>query len=132
MKNLNKITINMISKLTAFSFIVMIFTACDDEENYLSPNSKAPDNIQYVMAESGNAAVAPGEMSIAEVAINNDFNELVAALSYVDEELDAGLVDLFLNGKDQYTVFAPTDEAFQNLYTSLGIKNILIYLQNWY
>ncbi|UJH92159.1 fasciclin domain-containing protein [Antarcticibacterium sp. 1MA-6-2] len=30
------------------------------------------------------------------------------------------LVDLFLNGKDQYTVFAPTDEAFMNLYEALG------------
>jgi uncharacterized surface protein with fasciclin (FAS1) repeats len=29
------------------------------------------------------------------------------------------LVDLFLNGTDQYTVFAPTNEAFENLYEAL-------------
>jgi uncharacterized surface protein with fasciclin (FAS1) repeats len=29
-------------------------------------------------------------------------------------------VDLFLNGRDQYTVFAPTDQAFDNLYGLLS------------
>lgn len=43
---------------------------------------------------------------------------------YVDEELNAGLVNLFLNGKDQYTVFAPTDAAFNNLYSALNITSI--------
>ena len=62
-----------------------------------------------------------GDLSIAAIAIaSDDFNQLVAALAFVDAELDAGLVDLFLNGKDQFTVFAPTDTAFQNLYDALG------------
>ncbi|MDX1675803.1 MAG: fasciclin domain-containing protein [Longimicrobiales bacterium] len=65
-------------------------------------------------------APAPGGESIAEIAIGAGFDELVGALVYVDEELDAGLVDLFLNGTDQYTVFAPTNEAFANLYDVLG------------
>ncbi|MFO7924259.1 MAG: fasciclin domain-containing protein [Bacteroidales bacterium] len=38
--------------------------------------------------------------------------------------LDAGLVDLFLNGTDQFTVFAPTNEAFEGLYGALGIDGI--------
>ena len=63
---------------------------------------------------------APGDMSIAEIASENNFNELLAALSYVDTELDAGLVDLFTTGKDQYTVFAPTDAAFEALYMALS------------
>jgi len=63
-----------------------------------------------------NRAPAPGEDSIAEIAIGAGFTELVGALLYVDEELDTGLVDLFLNGTDQYTVFAPTNEAFQAVY----------------
>ena len=66
------------------------------------------------------AAPSPGGESIAEIAIGAGFDELVGALVYVDEELDAGLVDLFLNGTDQYTVFAPTNEAFANLYEVLG------------
>jgi uncharacterized surface protein with fasciclin (FAS1) repeats len=66
----------------------------------------------------------PGDDSIAEIAIGAGFSELVAALSYVDAELDAGLVDLFLSGTDQYTVFAPTNKAFENLYVALGIDEI--------
>jgi uncharacterized surface protein with fasciclin (FAS1) repeats len=63
---------------------------------------------------------APGSASIAQIAIDAGFTQLVAALQYVDQELDAGLVNLFLNGTDQYTVFAPTDAAFQNLYGLLS------------
>ena len=33
-------------------------------------------------------------------------------------------VDLFLNGTDQYTVFAPTDSAFFNLYNALNVNEI--------
>lgn len=65
-------------------------------------------------------APAPTSTSIAEVAIGAGFDELVGALSYVDAELDAGLVELFLNGRDQYTVFAPTNDAFVNLYGLLS------------
>jgi uncharacterized surface protein with fasciclin (FAS1) repeats len=72
----------------------------------------------------GSRAPARGTQSIAEIAIEAEFNELVKALQYVDEELDAGLVNLFLEGNRQYTVFAPTDEAFNNLYRLLGIEEI--------
>ncbi|HSK14347.1 MAG TPA: fasciclin domain-containing protein, partial [Phnomibacter sp.] len=67
----------------------------------------------------------PGTESIAALAIaNGNFTQLVAALQYVDAERNTGLVDLFLNGKDQYTVFAPTDAAFGELYTALGVTSI--------
>ena len=79
--------------------------------------------LAAVSATAGRAP-KPGTDSIAEIAIAAGFEELVGALVYVDEELDAGLVDLFLNGTDQYTVFAPTDEAFENLYTALGVGGI--------
>ncbi len=69
-------------------------------------------------------APAPGTESIAEIAIGAGFTELVGALAYVDAELGTGLVDLFLFGTDQYTVFAPTDEAFEALYDFLGITEI--------
>ena len=73
---------------------------------------------------SDNSPVAPTTVSIAEIAIQAGFSELVEALSYVDEELGAGLVDLFLNGTNQYTVFAPTNDAFNALYGALGINDI--------
>jgi uncharacterized surface protein with fasciclin (FAS1) repeats len=70
------------------------------------------------------AAPPPGADSIAQIAIDAGFSELVGALVYVDTELDAGLVDLFMNGTDQYTVFAPTNAAFEALYLFLGIDGI--------
>lgn len=78
------------------------------------------------MGPQSNAMSAPkkGDQSIAAIAIDNDFDELVAALSYVDEEEGTALVDLFLNGTDQYTVFAPTDAAFEDLYDALGADEI--------
>lgn len=52
---------------------------------------------------------APKGQTIVEIAVGNpDFSTLVAAVS------KAGLVDT-LNGKGQYTVFAPTNAAFDNL-----------------
>lgn len=61
-----------------------------------------------------------GSDPIAAIAIDLGFTELVAALGYVDQELDAGLVDLFLTGTGQYTVFAPTNAAFEDLYALLS------------
>jgi len=69
-------------------------------------------------------APVPGANSIAQIAIDAGFSELVNALVYVDDELDAGLVELFLNGTDQFTVFAPTNEAFENLFEFLEIDEI--------
>jgi uncharacterized surface protein with fasciclin (FAS1) repeats len=66
-------------------------------------------------------AAVPGRDPIAAIAIDAGFSELVGALQYVDAELGAGLVDLFLNGREQYTVFAPTNDAFENLYGLLSV-----------
>jgi uncharacterized surface protein with fasciclin (FAS1) repeats len=67
-------------------------------------------------AQPGYAAAAkPGNMTIVEIVLQPDgeFDVLQAAV------VKAGLVDL-LNGKDQYTVFAPTDQAFV---TTLGVAD---------
>ena len=69
-------------------------------------------------------APSPGTKPIAQIAIDAGFSELVSALSYVDDSLNTGLVNLFMNGTDQYTVFAPTNQAFQNLYAALKINKI--------
>jgi uncharacterized surface protein with fasciclin (FAS1) repeats len=96
-------------KVTLFSSVLVLLVALSAVPVFAGPPNRAP---------------APGEFSIAEIAIGAGFSELVEALAYVDAELDAGLVDLFLNGTDQYTVFAPTNGAFENLYTALGISDI--------
>jgi uncharacterized surface protein with fasciclin (FAS1) repeats len=77
------------------------------------------ENSSYkVASSSGN------ESSIASIAINAGFDQLVGALQYVDEKLDAGLVNLFLNGTDKFTVFAPTNEAFEALLKALDVSGI--------
>lgn len=60
-------------------------------------------------------AAKPGSMTIVEIVLADDgeFDVLQAAV------VRAGLVDA-LNGKRQFTVFAPTDQAFVN---SLGVAD---------
>jgi uncharacterized surface protein with fasciclin (FAS1) repeats len=91
--------------------------ACSEDRT--QPQTPMSPSVETAFAQS-NAAPKKGQDPIAAIAIAEGFDELVAALTYVDEELDAGLVDLFLNGRDQYTVFAPTDAAFESLYELLS------------
>jgi uncharacterized surface protein with fasciclin (FAS1) repeats len=117
----------LFGSLKAFILIavlsIMTFS-CDNQE------IQEMDEINLSKTEIGenlrssNSAPKKGGTPIAGIAINAGFNELVGALVYVDKELNAGLVDLFMNGKDQYTVFAPTDAAFKKLYTDLGKEKI--------
>ena len=113
--------------LKAFILIAalsIVTISCNSEETEEMDVFNSSRTLTGETFKSTNSAPKPGETSIAGIAINAGFNELVGALVYVDNELDAGLVNLFLNGKDQYTVFAPTDAAFKNLYTALGVNKI--------
>jgi uncharacterized surface protein with fasciclin (FAS1) repeats len=71
-----------------------------------------------------NRAPAPGADPIAQIAVDAGFTELVGALVYVDDELGTNLVELFSTRSGQHTVFAPTNEAFEDLYDLLGIDEI--------
>ena len=110
-KQLVKIT----ASLFTLALALMIFSSC--QKDNLAPSTET--SFEETMKSN-----KPGDTPIAQIAIDAGFSELVGALSYVDTELDAGLVDLFMNGTDQYTVFAPTNEAFENLYSALGIDEI--------
>ncbi|WP_295338395.1 fasciclin domain-containing protein [Flavobacterium sp.] len=105
------------------AFMTFGFTSCSSDDNAVDNNTNAKLTIKETF-DALNRAPAPGASSIAGIAVNAGFNELVSALVYVDSELDAGLVNLFANGTDQYTVFAPTDEAFQNLYAALNVSDV--------
>jgi len=61
------------------------------------------------------AGVRPGNQTIAEIADAAGFDLLLAAVGYIAEtNPNSALVAGLLNN-DQYTVFAPTDEAFGDL-----------------
>lgn len=70
--------------------------------------------------------IAPPAQNIAQIATAAassasapQFTQLVAAL------VRANLVDAFTGGiNDDLTVFAPTDQAFQNLYAALGVSSV--------
>ena len=125
-------------KSIALSTIVLFAVSCqtDDLDSSVDNSDVAlyqfftnnTDGNSNKISVTRQGAPQKGDDPIAVIAINGGFDELVDALMYVDEELNAGLVNLFLNGKDQYTVFAPTDSAFFNLYNALdpngGIDSI--------
>jgi len=104
--------------LTTFGLVgATALAACSDAATEPSTASAVEASAQRT---AGRGAPAPGSASIATVATEAGFSELVGALAYVDAELDAGLVDLFLAGTSQHTVFAPTNEAFERLYGLLS------------
>ena len=113
----------------AFKFVMLatlslILYSCSTEDTETLEDPTVYDLLTNPNAKARSGNVAKGDDPIALIAINGNYSELVGALAYVDEELNAGLVDLFLNGKDQYTVFAPTNEAFVDLYNTLGVAGI--------
>lgn len=109
--------------LKSLALVALVFTAvfavsCNKED--FAPEQSFSSEVELKKGRS----VAPGTQSIAEIAIGAGFSELVNALVHVDTELGTTLVDMFLNGKDQYTVFAPTNDAFHALYAFLGVDGI--------
>ncbi len=59
----------------------------------------------------------PVDTAIAVNAANGEFDHLIAAV------VRAGLVDT-LDGRRQFTVFAPTDAAFEDLFDALGVSGV--------
>jgi len=68
----------------------------------------------------------PSDKNIVEIAVETnatlrEFDYLLAAVGCLtDADGNNPVVDL-LTGEDKYTLFAPTDQAFENLQSALGI-----------
>ena len=77
--------------------------------------------IATAIAAGPAAARQPGPTIVGTaIAVNEatgEFDELIAAVSR------AGFVGT-LNGNRQFTVFAPTDAAFDDLYAALGVTGV--------
>lgn len=89
--------------------------ACSSSSSPAAPSPAAPGAPSAVTLDAKpdySEAAKPGPMTIVDIVLQADgeFDVLQAAV------IRAGLVDA-LNGKTQYTVFAPTDTAF---ITTLG------------
>ena len=108
--------------LVAVVALGLITVSCDKQDDMFQDQNSSVQNADLKKGK----AVSPGEKSIAAIAIEAGFSELVSALVYVDGAItpSPGLVNLFLNGTDQYTVFAPTNQAFMNLYDALSVEKI--------
>ncbi len=107
--------------LAAAIMLSVTLVSCDKENDDYVPQS----NLEEASVFKSGKSLPPGDQSIAGIAIGAGFSELVGALFYVDGEMGTELVDMFLNGTDQYTVFAPTNDAFQALYDSQALEALL-------
>lgn len=109
------------------SFAELPFYVSIDTEDNVWINGNAKVETVDVMADNGiihiiDYVITAPTQSIAEIAVGfsqaaePQFTQLVGALSR------ANLVDAVSGGiDDNLTVFAPTDQAFQALYTALGV-----------
>jgi uncharacterized surface protein with fasciclin (FAS1) repeats len=127
MKKLNlKRLLNLRSFALAGILLVAVFAvSCDKADDGFLPaetvelkDGHLPGNKPDVSPD--NRAPKPGDQTIAEIVVASteaeepQFTLLLAALEY------AGLTSVFA-GTDQYTVFAPTDQAFLDLVDSTGV-----------
>jgi uncharacterized surface protein with fasciclin (FAS1) repeats len=103
---------------------LLVFAGCTDlptQQTSAFSDQAVAERPAQASAGAANAAPAPSDQTIADIAIGAGFTELVGALAYVDGELGTNLIELVADGTDQYTVFAPTNAAFQELYGLLSV-----------
>lgn len=111
------------TKLFALLFTVAFaFSSCEEDEAMRGPKKSSTPAIDNIAESKG--APAPSNSTLLDIASNADidgdgeldFTILAAALAAADETVLATLSD-----SDQYTVFAPTDEAFVKLLGKLDV-----------
>ncbi|MDG1729105.1 MAG: fasciclin domain-containing protein [Algibacter sp.] len=92
-------TLNYLKKLTAILLLTVAFTSCSDDDN---------DIVEFVPTES-----------IVDIAFaTQDLSDLYSALTKYPD-----LVDL-LSNSGNFTVFAPNNDAFDDLLVALGQTSI--------
>lgn len=85
------------------------FTSCKDNEKNTSEETMTEEEMAMETTDVSTEATMPEQETIAEIAMGNeDFSTLVTAVKA------AGLAET-LNSEGPFTVFAPTNEAFDKL-----------------
>ncbi len=98
-------------------------------------NGKSKVTIADVQASNGivhviDRALVPPTKTIAQIVVENttaatpQFTQLLAALERTDGQGDNDLLAAVSASTGELTVFAPTDAAFQALYTALNVSNV--------
>ena len=119
--------------LTGFAAIALFLVSCEKTEDaYIAEDIKAAQEAGALKGApddrgKANPAPAPGDLSIYDLAVEEGLTGLAFLIGFVDAEpLNAGLQDLFQNGTDQYTVFAPSNQAVNELVAFLVDNDIEI------
>ena len=85
------------------------FTSCKDNEKNTSEETMTEEEMAMETTDVSTEATMPEQETIAEIAMGNeDFSTLVTAV------MAAGLAET-LNSEGPFTVFAPTNAAFDKL-----------------
>ncbi|WP_372947792.1 fasciclin domain-containing protein [Mariniphaga sp.] len=111
----NKLNFRSLVMVGIFS-LALVAVSCNKADDGFFPEEAF--SAQDAELKKGKA-VKPGNQTIAEIVVASteaeepQFTLLLGALEY------AGLTGVFTGG-EQYTVFAPTDEAFVNLVTAVS------------
>ena len=78
-----------------------------------------------------NRTLVPASDNVVEIAVaasqaseNAEFGQLVAALTAVENDESTAALVTVLSGDGPYTVFAPTDAAFESLYDLANVADI--------
>jgi len=109
-------------RASATLFSVLALAACSDS---LSAPLDSPETTVAAAQPAFAAAARPGTSTIVELAQATDaLSTLVFALGYADENCGTSFVSL-LAGDGSYTVFAPTNDAFDALIGALGAETVL-------
>jgi len=112
-------------------FSLLALTACMDAPT--APADFGPVDASFMNARAAaNAAAAPavaarpGSSTIVELAASTDaLSTLVFAIGVSDTECGTNFGAVLGSGQGQFTVFAPTNDAFADLIGQLGAETVL-------
>lgn len=140
--SLDDITAEQLEPILLYHVLSGKVMSSDLEDDYISSLSTGPDNFEVSLLINAGSLLLNGSAEIIDEDIEASngvihvINEVVLPPTVVDIAEDNGnftaLVEALskaelvstLNGDGPFTVFAPTDEAFENLLDDLGAESL--------
>lgn len=110
----------MLRRLPSLIVAAVALAACSD-----SPVTPVELDPQFARSSSA-AAAQPSSSSIVDLALATaDLSTLVFAITTSDDECGTDFAALFSGSRGQFTVFAPTNAAFEAALEALGAETVL-------